>query len=147
MKHFLRQAYKIETRIDSKLEQLESLRSLAEKATATLDASPSKPTGPGKGQDILAKIMDLELEIQKDIQELLAVKEDVQKLIKSVDEPELRVLLELRYLCYRSWNDIADSLNYDLRWVHRLHGKALQALQEKHATKSHRKPLSTCDMV
>lgn len=136
-KEYLRQAFKIETRINSKLEQLEAMRSLAEKTTTTLEHAPKGQSSGKATENIIAKMADLENEIKADIEVLLDIKTDVQEAIKSVGEPELQVLLELRYLCYKSWGDIAAELNYDLRWVHRLHSKALFVLDEKHATKSH----------
>jgi len=46
-KNYLSQAYRIDQRINSKLEQVQSLRELATKATATLNDSPvSGSTAP-----------------------------------------------------------------------------------------------------
>lgn len=137
MKHYLRQAHKTELRINSKLEQLESLRALAEKTTTTLELTPKGQSGGKTTENIVTKIVDLENEIKLDIEELLDIKADVQKVIKTVGEPELELLLELRYLCYREWSEIAQEMNYDISWVHRLHGKALLAIKSEHATKNH----------
>lgn len=129
MKHYLRQAHKAELRINSKLEQLESLRALAEKTTSTLSHTPK---GQGIGttrEDILAKLVDLGDEINQDIDHLIDIKSGVQNIIKSVDEPELELLLELRYLCYRSWDYIAETMCYDKRYIHKLHSKALSAIK------------------
>ena len=43
-KEYLSQAYRIDQRINSKLEQVQSLRCLAEKATAALSDTPSGGT-------------------------------------------------------------------------------------------------------
>lgn len=40
IKEYLSQAYRIDQRINSKLEQVQSLRELAEKATSTLSDTP-----------------------------------------------------------------------------------------------------------
>lgn len=111
MKHYLRRAYKTELRINSKLEQLESLRSLAEKTTTTLELTPKSQSGGNTTENILTKIVDLESEIKMDIEGLLDIKGDVQTAIKTVEDPELELLLELRYLCYRSWSDVALEMN------------------------------------
>ena len=147
MKHYLRQAYKTELRINSKLEQLEALRALAEKTTTTLELTPKGQGGSKTTENIVTKMVDLEREIESDIEGLLNVKADVRNAIKMVDEPELRLLLELRYLCYHSWGDIARAMGYDDKYVHKLHSKALLSLEEKHDTKRHQKTLFGCDMV
>jgi len=45
-----------------------------------------------------------------------------------VESPELQTLLELRYLCFKTWEQIAVELHFDLRWVYRLHGRALDEI-------------------
>ena len=40
---------------------------------------------------------------------------------------DLRMILEKRYLCFHSWEKIASEMFYDLRWLHRLHGRALES--------------------
>ena len=131
MKTYLNRAYKTELRINNKLEQLERLRALAEKTTTTLSDMPKAPVGENKGENILVRIIDMENEIKRDINHLLDTKEGVQKAIKAVEEPELRLLLELRYLCYRSWGEIAEEMNYDEKYLHKLHSKALFSLKKK----------------
>ncbi len=37
-----------------------------------------------------------------------------------------KMLLELRYLGGNTWGEVYELMGYDLRWVYRLHGKALQ---------------------
>lgn len=137
MKNYLRRAHKAELRINNKLEQLESLRSLAEKTTTTLQHTPKCKIGGTKIEGIVAKIVDLEEEIKNDIEELLYIKSEVRDAIKTVGVPELELLLELRYLCYKSWSYIAHEMNYDERYIHKLHGKALSAI--KLDTKRHKK--------
>mgnify|MGYP000870024155 CR=1 FL=1 len=138
MKTYLNRAYKIEHRINVKLERLEGLRALAEKTTATLSDMPKSPNRDSGNEDILARIIDMENEIKRDINNLLDIKEDVQDVIETVEEPELKLLLELRYLCYRSWGDIAEEMNYDEKYLHKLHSRALILLKErKEDTKRH----------
>ena len=126
-KDYLSGAYRIDQRINSKIEQVRSLRELAEKATSTLsDVPPSKGTrNVHRMEDVIAKMVDLESEINGDLCQLLDTKREIVTVIKCVDNTELRTLLELRYLCFKTWEQIAVELHFDLRWVHRLHHKAL----------------------
>lgn len=119
-------AYRIDQRINSKMEQVANLHELAVKATATLSDAPRVSTrNVHSMESIIAKISDLEDEISKDIDTLVDTKRDIMHAIKRVDNPEYQTILEQRYLCYRTWEQIAVNLGYDLRYLHKLHTRAL----------------------
>jgi len=127
VKEYLSQAYRIDQRINSKLEQVASLRELSRKATATLSDMPHNPTKNVHSMEgIIVKIVDLENEINRDIDDLVDLKRDVVALIKEIKNPEYQTLLELRYLSFKTWEQVAVIMRYDLRWIYRLHGKALK---------------------
>lgn len=130
MKQFLNRAYKTELRMDTKLDELESLRSRAEKITTTLSHSP-RGGGVNKAiESITLKIVELEEEIGEEIDELFGTYQDVRSAIKSVSDPELRLLLELRYLGYKTWGEIAYQMKYGVRQIHRMHGDALKKIKK-----------------
>jgi hypothetical protein len=126
-KEYLSQAYRIDQRINSKLEQIRSLRILAEKAGAALsEVPPDKNTrNVHRMEDVLCEMIDLESEIKTDMTDLIRLKREVVTIIKCVEQPELQTILELRYLCFKTWEEIAVELHLDIRWVHRMHNKAL----------------------
>lgn len=130
-KDYLSQAYRIDQRINSKIEQVQSLRDLAEKASATLsDVPPRKGTrNVHRMEDVISKMVDLESEINADLTRLINLKHEIVTVIKCVESPELQTLLELRYLCFKTWEQIAVALHFDLRWVHRLHNRALNEVE------------------
>ena len=130
-KDYLSQAYRIDQRINSKIEQVQSLRDLAEKASATLsDVPPSKGNrNVHRMEDVIAMIIDMESEISADMKRLINLKHEIVTVINCVESPELQTLLELRYLCYKTWEQIAVALHFDLRWVHRLHNRALSEVE------------------
>lgn len=133
IKEYLSQAYRIDQRINSKLEQVRSLRELAEKATSTLSDTPCSGNGnKQKIESVIVKIIDLEHEIDEEIDRLVDLKQEIVSMIKQVKNPEYQTLLELRYLCFRTWEQIAVEMNYDLSWVHRLHKKALGKIKTSH---------------
>ena len=57
-------------------------------------------------------------------------KKDIVHKIKAVQNTEYQTLLELRYLCFKSWEQIAVDMGYELRWLYRLHHRALDAVSE-----------------
>lgn len=128
-KEYLSQAYRIDQRISSKLQQVQSLRDLAEKATATLSDMPSSGTrNPHRMEDVIAKMVDLESEINADLLRLIDQKHEIVTVINCVESPELQTILDMRYLCFETWETIAVALHLDIRWVHRLHNRALSEI-------------------
>ena len=128
-KEFLSQAYRIDQRINSKLEQIQSLRELATKATATLADSPASGNrNVHSMSDIIDKMIDLENEINEDIDQLVDLKREIVTIIKRVQNPEHQTLLELRHLCFKTWEHIAVALGYSIQHIHRLHDAALRTV-------------------
>lgn len=125
-KEYFNQAYRIDQRINSKLEQISSLRELATKATSTLSNTPNNPNkNIHSMESIIIKIISLENEINADIDYLIDLKSQIVNRIKHVENPEYQTLLELRYLCFKTWEQIAVEMGYDLRYLHKLHSQAL----------------------
>jgi len=128
-KDYLGQAFRLDQRINSKLEQVASLNDLATKCASTLTGMPRNPNrNTSMVADSVAKIVDLQAEINRDIDMLVDLKCDMVRIIKSVDNAEYQTLLELRYLCFKSWEQIACDLNYSVSWVLKIHRKALRAV-------------------
>ena len=128
-KAYLAQAYRIDQRINSKLEQLSSLRELSTKATATFSDVPSSGTrNVHRMEDVICKIILLEGEINAEIDRLVDLKRDIHALIGEVQDPEYQTLLELRYLCFKTWEQIAVLMNYSTKYLFELHARALRSI-------------------
>lgn len=126
-KEYLGQAYRLDQRINSKLEQIASLNELATKCTSTLTGMPRNPNrGTSTMADAVTKIVDLQAEINRDIDRLVDLKREMVRLIKAVDNTEYQTLLELRYLCFKTWEQIAVDMGYNVRHVYRLHDEAVE---------------------
>ena len=118
MKEYLSQAFRIDQRIQSKMEQVASLNDLATRATATYSDMPGSETrNLHRMEDAILSIIELEAEINGDICKLVQMKKDIVHKIKAVQNTEYQTLLELRYLCFKSWEQIAVDMGYELRWL------------------------------
>ena len=134
-KEYLGQAYRLDQRINSKLEQVLSLRDLTTKATATMSDMPGGGSrNVYKMQDIIGKIIDLENEINADIDQLVDLKREMVTVIKSVSDPECQTLLELRFLCFKTWEQIAVDMGYSIQHIYRLLDKAMKLIEPPSAT-------------
>ena len=126
-KEYLSQAFRIDQQINSKLEQLQALRDLATKTISPMNDMPGSPTrNTSKMEDAVIKIVALSEEINAEVDRLVDLKVEITHAIKSVDNVECALLLELRYLCFKTWEQIAVELNYDIRHIYRLHQQALR---------------------
>ena len=129
-KEFLSQAYRIDQRINSKLEQVQALRNQAENATATLSPTPrSASPDLHSMESILVKIFSLEHEINADIDTLVDLKREIMRAIKDVKNVEYQLILEQRYLCFKRWEQIAVDMNVASRTLYMLHGRALAEIE------------------
>ena len=126
-KEYLGQAYRIDLRIHSKQEQIKSLNDLATRATNVISDMPGSATrNVHKMEDVVVKIVDMQEEIKHDIGRLVDLKADIMGNIKKVESPEQQTLLELRYLCFKSWEEIAVDMGYTVRNIYFLHRQALR---------------------
>lgn len=128
---YLNQARHLDTQINSKLSQIESLNALATKCTATLTDMPrSQNSGTSKMEDTIMKIITLQEEINSDIDRLVDLKKEIMNVIKKVENSEYRTLLENRYLAFLSWEKIAVEMKYSIQQVYRKRGEALKKIDE-----------------
>ena len=130
-KEYLGQAYRIDQRINSKIEQVSALNNMAIKATSTISDMPGSATrNIHRMEDVIVKIINLQNEINADIDELVDFKAEVMSVIKSIDNLEYQTLLELRYLCFKPWEQIAIELGYSINNVFKMHRKAIELLEK-----------------
>lgn len=130
-KEFLSQAHRLDQRINSKLEQVASLRDMTTKITSIMSDDPVSHTrNVHSMQDIIAKIVDTQDEINKDIDALVDLKRDIMHCIKRINNPEYQTLLELRYLSFKSWSEIALLMDFEDRYVYKVHGCALKEVEK-----------------
>lgn len=80
-------------------------------------------------EDTVVKIVDLQEEINRNIDRLVDLKRDIVRAIKRVKKPEYQVLLELRYLCFKTWEEIAVKMNCSIDNVFKMRNKALNIFE------------------
>ena len=137
-KEFLGQAYRLDQRINSKLQQIDSLRGLTQKVTQSYDNEVvSRTRNVSSLEDAIIRLMEAEEQLNMQIDRLVDTKIEIGKLIDMVHNESYRLLLEKRYLCFLSWDQIAAEMHYSRRWVLNKHERALEVadrlLREKEA--------------
>lgn len=128
-KDYLLQARFLDDRINSKTQQIASLNELAAKCTTTFSDMPRNPNrGHSRVEDCVIKIIELEDSIKQDIEKLVDLKKEIMGVIKAVPNVEYQTLLEKRYLCFTTWEQIAVDMNYSMQHIHRMHSAALKEI-------------------
>lgn len=110
------------------MEELEQLRSEAASVSQALSGAPS---GGGDGQAIpraVERIADAESRLVSAYGAALAERSQVEKVIETEPDPLRRDILTRRYILGQRWERIAADLDRDLRWVLRLHHRAVDEL-------------------
>ena len=126
---YLSQAYRLDLRINSKIEQVASLNDLALKATSVVTGMPHSPNrGKSTMADTIDKIIDLQNEINADIGRLVDLKAAIVSVIKAVENKEYQTLLEKRFLCFMTWENIAVDMGYSIQHLYRMRDKAYAAV-------------------
>ena len=130
-KEYLGQAYRLDQRINSKLQQVESLRSLTRKVTASYDGETVFHTRNVTSlEDTIFRLMEAEEELNRQIDELVVLKMDISRTINRVRNESLRLILEKRYLCFLQWDQIAAEMHYSRRWVLKRHARAVEVVDK-----------------
>lgn len=130
-KEYLSQYRTLNDEINAKLEQKRELFALA------TSVSPSTTHGGGgnvsdKVGRTVAKLLDLEREINADIDRLVELRREIEEVIAGVPDERLRTLLELRYVNGLTFEQISQKMNYSFSQIRRFHKKSLDFLKDEH---------------
>lgn len=77
----------------------------------------------------LKKLLTVEEEILRDTEDLTRIMRSIQSSINDVPDSSCRLILEMRYLAFIKWEDIASELGWTKRNVFYVHGKALRLVK------------------
>ena len=127
---YLSQVYRLNERIDAKVFQLDQLKSLAENVNG-LNTSPvvSHTPDPTAMQNTILRIMEAEQDLNRQIDELVALRVEVTDTINEIDSLKLRLVLEWKDVCLMTYEHIANRMHYCTRYVQDLHRQGVEALQ------------------
>lgn len=127
IKEYMSKTYRIDQRIKSKIEQIRNLRELAEKVNSAFrDITGSGNQNKQKMECAIVKMLDLENEIKKEIEDLIDLKRKIISMIKKVKNFEYQMILELRYLHFKKWREIAAIMGYGVDNIYKMHKNALK---------------------
>ena len=127
-REYLKQAYKLNEKIKDKQERLLSMKELSTCIGAidyAKDKVQSSPQGDAAFVKQIAKIIELEEELHEDLMQMCELQAEISKTIDMVDDVNCSLVLSKRYLLMKTWEQIAEEMNYSVSQVQRIHERAL----------------------
>lgn len=127
---YLRQCYRLGSRIKVKHERINRLYQVSTQITSAAKAV-SAYTGPtDKIGNCVLEIVSLQDEIAGEVNELLAAQREIERAIRElVPDTVQQSILEARYVANMSWEQIAYEFHYAYRWTLRLQQRGISAMQ------------------
>lgn len=126
-KEYLKQAYRLDHRIDSDIEELGRLREMSANISAPAmgDKVQINHSADAPFVKCLERIYEQEEKINAEIDMLVDLKNEIRNVVDTVSNTDERMVLRYRYIHNYTWEQIGDELGADSRTVRRWHGKAL----------------------
>lgn len=130
-KEYLRQAYRLDQRINSDIAELTRLREMASSVGSPGFEEHYNPNRPTEAPFVrcIEKVLELEQKINIEIDRLVNLKEQIRTAIDKVENPDEQMVLRYRYIHNYTWEQIGDVLFADESTVRRWHGRALQHIK------------------
>lgn len=131
----LKQYRSLSMEIDQITDELQRWQDLATRISPSYSDMPHGG-GNDKIQTAAVEVAELTEQLNDKIHQAVKMQQEMKDLIGTIDDATLRRLMIYRYIHGKKWEEIAVLMDYDYRWILRLHGKALCKLDEQ-AIKSH----------
>ncbi len=128
-KEYLQKIYKIDENIKTLEDELLELETLAKGGSISYNEKV-QTSCTNATESIVCKIADTKSLINDLIRKKIELILDINLKLCDIDDNLLETLLIKRYIKCESWEQIAVDMNYTIRHVHKIHGKALKKFQD-----------------
>ena len=122
-KEYLLNIGKLKRAIEAKKEKIRSLDEIATSATQTITGMPHNPSST---QSRMAEAVCKKVDLEREIVELEAERNDAIAYLNTLPDTEETTLLIKRYVRELTWEDIALEMYISVRSVYRLHREAVK---------------------
>lgn len=129
-REYLEEIKRQDVLINNKLAEVQQLRCLALSVTAPIGGEGVQGTKQtDRMGDTIAKIVDLENEINAEIDKFIDMKRDKIALIQQIPKQLQYDLIHNHYVQYKSLVNFAKEKNYSYAWILEVHDEALKTVQ------------------
>ena len=138
---YLSRYRRLNQRIDRLLEEQGRWREKAMRITPVLSPVPGDGGSGSPIERPMDKVLEIDAEINREIDELQIVRQEIRAALNQLEDENLKLLMEYRYIDGLTWEQIAVKMHYGFQWVCKLHGRALNRLRIKEAIESDTQPV------
>ena len=128
-KVYLSQYISLGDMIELRLEEIARLEALATKVTPTLSDMPKGGNGTSRLENVMDRLIDLQLELGSNIQEAIRIRKHIGHAINEMPTERYKVCLYMRYILGKTWVEISEKLQCEERWAYKIHRKALEEIK------------------
>lgn len=127
-REYLSQAYRLDQRINSDLEEVGRLRMMTSAigSPAFNERVQTSPNGDAPFVRSIEKIMLMENQIDREVDLYVDLKDQIRDVIAAVENTDEQMVLRYRYIHNDTWEKIGEILKADARTVRRWHDDALK---------------------
>lgn len=132
-KQYLNQIERLDKQIQNKLSEIYQLKTMACSVNVSSDGDKVQ-TSPNKDKlgSTVAKIVDLEKETDKLVDEFVDKRNHIIGQIDGMEDVDYYHILSLRYVTRDTFENISEKTGWSKRHVLRMHGQALLAFEKKY---------------
>lgn len=131
-KQYLQRIEKLDRLIQNKLEEASRLRDMITNISTYKNGVKAQIAG---GQDkigsAIARIVDLEREIDKLVDKYVDERDIIAGQIEQLEDPDMYHVLAARYINHKTFKEIAIEMDRHEDSIYKIHGKALQIFGRK----------------
>lgn len=128
-KAYLQRYLKARETMASMARTLERLREAAGVSAVRYDVDKVQG-GQSEGMaGIMAQVIDVESQLQRMQESAAAIAAEIIDSVLWINDEQYRDILLLRYIHGYTWEQIAEAKHYSVRYVYKIHGRALAAFR------------------
>lgn len=132
-KEYLQQLKRLDELINQKIKEVTDLRERAISVSGidySKDKVQTSSSGDAPYANIVTRIIDLSAEVDAEINKFVDEKHKIINQIQQLQNVEEMTILHKRYIEYLSFERIAVDMNYTIRNIYFIHGRALQSFEK-----------------
>ena len=127
MRVLLNNTYRLEQRINSEIEELERLKYISENISSAFPDGDKLQGGLKKDRlaNLVVKIVDHQAKLEKRVNEYLSHLVGVEERIEKLENDDEKLVLRLRYINNKKWDEIAEIMNCTVSNIYKIHKRAI----------------------
>lgn len=129
-KEYLRSIRNADENINYRLSELSKLRAEITSISPKTGGERVQTGGDKDPMKAVDRLVTLEAEINAEIDRYTELRVKTREMISQMTNDRYKAILIEYYLNGKTWEQVAESLNIERRWLFRLHGRALQQFEK-----------------